>query len=165
MPVLVGLHVMTLGCDRSGFPKAVYGDMEYVFQQDKVWLFTWRSQDDAMAAIYIKLPSGRVVFLPEISEDVASELTGGDAGFTPIGHGSTKIYTDSGSTIVFRSGQLSTVKLNSDGKLARHRAPSNFTLSANKDGPFVEMPINKDDLVALLGKPEKWGWYNPPLSP
>lgn len=161
--VVVGTHVMILGCDRSGFPKAIYKNMEYVFQDDEVWCFSATKPGEKLADIYLRTSGGNQYHLTEVSEETASTITGDSDGRVFGGHPSDRVYRDGSTTFEFRKGILVYVRLSSGSYSDDEARP--FLVSATKEGPYVEMPRAKEELVALFGEPMKWGTYDPPATP
>ncbi len=97
-----------------------------------------------VAPIFISFNDNDPVFLPEISEeDVGRRWDRNDTwGDNPEDHH----YGKRGLCFLFRNGRLVSFTCGATG----------VRFGPTQDGPFLELPTNKKDLIRVFGRPKRW---------
>jgi hypothetical protein len=131
-------------------PRAVYGNVlisGYASDFDKILI----GDPVSNAELYVELPDKRRFLISELPEEVAGQI------LKRHDHRLDKIRPE--NSIVYGSSNMHTFLKYRDGKLifvSLEHDSCPFLISPNKDGPYVELPISRDTLLKVFGKPDHW---------
>jgi hypothetical protein len=111
-----------------------------------------------VARLYIRYQDEGAVLLPDMPETMAKKLCE-DASWEshPGRNGETTVYRRFRSMMEFRSNKLA------HATFRKSEAPFAFAKSPN--GPFVSLPMTRERMVEVFGKPKRWEWGNRVTSP
>lgn len=138
---------------------AFWGGPEYVVNQEMAFgQLTSGGGQDAVAPIYIRIEGEGVHFLPDLPEAVVAEYF----PIRPVPNKKIDSYSDLTSSFSYQDGQLIMVSVDMYPGLPLHRGdkpPFKFAFSRTADGPFMEFPATRAQIVEYFGEPDKWTWY------
>jgi len=129
--------------DSSQNTVAVYEDC-YFARSPKFTKFRTRAENEKkIARVYIELPDQRRFLLSELPEEIASEL------LQPLDLPREETrYVDDYSILKYRDGKLVFAVLDWGSEL--------FRISPNRDGPYLDFPIEREALLQAFGEPLRW---------
>ena len=134
-------------CSRSLDPTqrmvAMYEDCYFDHNPRFTEFSTPVPNENKIARVYIELPDQRRFLLSELPEEVASEL------LQPLDLPREETrYVDDYSILKYRDGKLVFAVLDWGSEL--------FRISPNRDGPYLDFPIEREALLQAFGEPLRW---------
>jgi hypothetical protein len=141
----------------------VIGDKEYLGENEVVEFTTGLIDQKRfvmlpIAGLYLRYLDEAPVFLPDMPEAMAVRLCE-DASWEshPGADSRSTVYRYSRSMIEFQSGRL---------LYATFRGSySPFAFAKSPNGPFVSLPMTRERMIQVFGKPKRWEWGNRVTSP
>lgn len=113
--------------------------------------------------LYIEIEGDGVYFLPEVTEEVISRY------FDKKEYMSEHVdYYGSAhhSSFSFQDGKLISAAISAYSCAPLNQDPAwSVKFSRNKEGPFVKLPLSRDELVAAFGEPDEWSSYSDVRTP
>lgn len=109
-----------------------------------------RCSNDRAPELYLQFPDGSRYRIDELPEERAVELCTSAESSSPVTVERNKeiaTYLGNGSLLKFRDGKL---------YFAGIDYQANVLIGPTREGPFVSLPINYDELVQVFGEPHDW---------
>jgi len=134
---------------KKGNSIAIYDGFEFVGSD------RFRAYPQKLTApIYVQLPNGNRYLLNELPEEEACKFLPLSATDSPR----ARVYTEGDSYIRYIDGDLHWISvLSISGK---------FGISPTKEGPYLTLPVDRQDVLKTFGQPIRWAPYKPSrLSP
>ncbi len=129
-------------------------------KQEKFRTLTTSSSYGNIAILYVELLDGKRSLLSELPEEEVAKFYLKDPVLSNQLVNSYKSKNDTSvlSTFKFRNGKLIYARLDATQSLCP-------PVSATKEGPYVKLPINRETMLKVFGRPNKWVHYHPPSGP
>jgi hypothetical protein len=102
------------------------------------------------AHLYVEVPDGRRFLIKDLPEEVASKYTleEFDRRDDPVQPVDEIMYSSGKTILIYRKGEL---------RRAKFEFPEEtFKFGARLDGPYLELPVDAEQLVQVFGEPKEW---------